>query len=888
MYMNFFTKLFGSNEREIKKTQKIVEEINTYEAKISSLRDEEFKKKTEAFRQALKNGKTEEDILPEVFAVVREAAKRVLGERHFDVQLTGGIVLHKGKIAEMKTGEGKTLTSTLAIYLNAISGKGVHVITVNDYLARRDCNWMGSVFEFLGITTACIMHSASFLYEGKKIDENAVSVEKENLKPITRREAYSADITYGTNNEFGFDYLRDNMAQKEEDIVQRPFHYAIVDEVDSILIDEARTPLIISAPDTESTGMYSQFASIAKRLIRDTDYTVEEKSKTVAITDEGISKVEKALGVPNLYDSSNIRLVHQLEQALKANAIFQRDKDYVVKDNEVIIVDDFTGRLMPGRRYSEGLHQALEAKEGAVVQRESRTLATITFQNFFRMYTKLAGMTGTASTSAEEFSKVYSLDVVEIPTNKTLIRKDFPDMIYKTEKSKFQAIAERIKEIHEKGQPVLIGTIAIEKSEYLSQELKKRGVVHEVLNAKHHEKEAEIISRAGKKGSVTIATNMAGRGTDIKLGEGVAEVGGLFILGSERHEARRIDNQLRGRAGRQGDPGASQFYVSLEDELMRRFGGEKLKNLMNTLGLPDEEAIKNSMISKSIENAQKKIEGFNFDIRKHVWEYDDIMNKQREVVYKRRREVLLGKETKPLLMEILSLHIESVFSRICVGEEPEWDMKQAREEFDDLFALSDKDEQELVRIRDDRSIDVPSKKSKLQEYMFGKGKEAYARKEKEFGEDAVARVGKSIYLRTIDMLWMNHLDEMEYMRQGIGLRGYGQRDPLIEYKKEAFYLFSSLMDSVRMTVLSSLFRLEHAPASMNSGSSLLANAQMSGPAGQMKQFGAYDRDQSGQEAKQQPAHVGEKVGRNDPCPCGAKDKDGKPIKYKKCHGKGMS
>jgi preprotein translocase subunit SecA len=880
--MNFFNKLFGSNEREIKKIQKIVEEVNAFEEAIKKLSDDEIRAKSEEFREILKGGKTEDDILPEAFAVVREASFRVLEQRHFDVQILGGVVLHRGKIAEMKTGEGKTLTSTLAIYLNAVSKKGVHVVTVNDYLARRDCNWMGAIFEFLGLSTACIMHSASFLYESKKRDDNEVSIESENLKPVTRKEAYEADITYGTNNEFGFDYLRDNMAQRAEDRVQRPFHYAIVDEVDSILIDEARTPLIISAPDTESTGMYAQFANIAKRLVRDTDYTVEERSKTVAITDEGISKVEKTLGVSNLYDPSNIRMVHQLEQSLKANAIFERDKDYVVKDNEVIIVDDFTGRLMPGRRYSEGLHQALEAKEGVVVQRESRTLATITFQNFFRMYTKLAGMTGTASTSAEEFSKVYSLDVVEIPTNKILIRKDLPDVIYKTQKSKFQAIARKVEEVHKKGQPILIGTIAIEKSEYLSQELKKKGVVHEILNAKHHEKEAEIIARAGKKGAVTIATNMAGRGTDIKLGEGVAEVGGLFILGSERHEARRIDNQLRGRAGRQGDPGVSQFYVSLDDELMRRFGGEKLKNLMNTLGLPDDEAIKNSMISKSIENAQKKIEGFNFDIRKHVWEYDDIMNKQREVVYKKRYDILISEDVKPLLLDTISTHIETVFSRICVGEEPEWDMKQSREEFDDLFALNDKDERELVRIRDDRSMDIQTKKTKLQEYMFGKAKEEYAKKEKELGEEVVSRVGKSIYLRTIDMLWMNHLDEMEYMRQGIGLRGYGQRDPLIEYKKEAFYLFSGLMDSVRMTVLSSLFRLEQAPASMSMGNSLLANAQMSGPTGQMKQFGAYDTTQGSEaEKKQQPAKVEKKIGRNDPCVCGS----GK--KYKKCCGKNL-
>jgi len=887
--MNFFSKLFGSNDREIRKTQNIVDEINSLEKKMQSLSDEELRAKTDELRKLLQEGKKEDDILPEAFAVVREAGKRVLGQRHFDVQMLGGIVLHRGKIAEMKTGEGKTLTSTLPIYLNALSGKGVHVVTVNDYLARRDCNWMGSVYEFLGLTTACIMHSASFLYESKKLDDNEVSIEEENLRPVTRQEAYSADITYGTNNEFGFDYLRDNMAQREEDVVQRPFHFAIVDEVDSILIDEARTPLIISAPDTESTSLYAQFASIASRLSEGSDYTVEEKSKTVSITDDGISKVEKMLNISNLYDPENIRLVHQLEQSLKAHAIFQIDKDYVVKDGEVIIVDDFTGRIMPGRRYSEGLHQALEAKENVTVQRESRTLATITFQNFFRMYTKLAGMTGTATTSAEEFAKVYNLDVVEIPTNQVLVRKDLPDVIHKTEVAKYKAIAEKIKEVHKQGQPVLVGTIAIEKSEYLSKELKNRGVKHEVLNAKHHEKEAEIIAHAGQKGAVTIATNMAGRGTDIKLGDGVKEVGGLFILGSERHEARRIDNQLRGRAGRQGDPGVSQFFVSLEDELMRRFGGDKLKGLMTTLGLPDNEPIQNKMISRTIENAQKKIEGFNFDIRKHVWEYDDVMNKQREVVYRKRLEVLKAKEMKPIIFDALSLHIEEGFSHICVGEEPEWEVLRIEEELGDTVVLSDTQKKELERIRDDRSLEVPQKRSKLHEYTLGIAKKQYNNKESELSEEGVNRVAKAIYLRTTDMMWMNHLDEMEYMRQGIGLRGYGQRDPLIEYKKEAFHLFSGLMEGVRSAVLSAIFRLEQAPASMAGNvsmtSKLLQNAQFSGPAGQMKQFGAFDANQSqggGEKVSQQkPLHAEDKVGRNDPCPCGS----GK--KYKKCHGKSV-
>lgn len=879
--IDFFSKIFGSNEREIRKMQSIVDKVNSWEANIQKLSDEDLKAKTQEFRVRLEKNETLDDILPEAFAVVREGAKRVLSQRHFDAQIMGGIVLHRGKIAEMKTGEGKTLTSTLAVYLNAISKKGVHVVTVNDYLARRDCNWMGSVYDFLGLSTACIMHSASFLYEPKKLDANEVSIEKENLRPITRKEAYGADITYGTNNEFGFDYLRDNMAQRLEDIVQRPFHYAIVDEVDSILIDEARTPLIISAPDEGSVDMYAKFAQIASRMKENTDYTVDEKSRSVAVTDEGISRVEKTLGVANLYDPGNIRLVHQLEQALKAHAVFSRDKDYVVKDGEVIIVDDFTGRLMPGRRYSEGLHQALEAKEGVSVQKESRTLATITFQNFFRMYEKLAGMTGTAMTSAEEFAKVYELDVVEIPTNKKMIRNDLSDVIYKTEKAKFSAIVDKIKEVNAKGQPILVGTIAIEKSEYLSDLLRKKGVKHEVLNAKNHEKEAEIVSQAGQRGAVTIATNMAGRGTDIKLGEGVSDVGGLFILGSERHEARRIDNQLRGRAGRQGDPGASQFYVSLEDELMRRFGGDKLKSLMTSLGLPENEPIQNVMISRTIESAQKKIEGFNFDIRKHVWEYDDVMNKQREVVYKKRKEILDTGDIKPLLLSSLNEHIEMQFSQICVGDEHEWEVSRIREGLSDMFRVHENVITELEHIRDDRALESHEKRTKLCEHVFGLAKFAFNKKELELGSENVSRVSKAIYLRTVDMLWMNHLDDMEYMRQGIGLRGYGQRDPLIEYKKEAFHLFSGLMESVRSSVLSTIFRLESAPALFGGGISL-QNARLSGPSEQMRQFGGYDASQAktsgSEDTKPQPIRSSGTVGRNDPCPCGS----GK--KYKRCCG----
>ncbi|MCX6764081.1 MAG: preprotein translocase subunit SecA, partial [Candidatus Moranbacteria bacterium] len=714
--MGIFTKIFGSNQREIKKFLPIVEKINSLEKSIQRLSDEELKNKTKEFRKRLNplrqpadGGETLDEILPEAFAVVREAAFRVIGERHFDVQLMGGIALHQGKIAEMKTGEGKTLVSTLPTYLNALTGQGVHIVTVNDYLAKRDCNWMGAIYNSLGISTACIIHDASYLYEPKIIDTDEVSVEMQNLKPISRREAYAADITYGTNNEFGFDYLRDNMVQSLEQMTQREFNFAIVDEVDSILIDEARTPLIISAPDSDSTKQYSQFAQLVPRLKREEDYQIDEKMKAVTITDAGISKMEQWLGVGNLYDAGRINYVHHLEQALKAQIIFQRDRDYVVKDGEVIIVDDFTGRLMPGRRYSEGLHQAIEAKEGVQVQKESRTLATITFQNYFRLYKKLAGMTGTALTSAEEFFKVYKIEVVEIPTNKPMIRRDLQDMIYKSEKGKFNAIVERIKEINKTGQPVLVGTIAIEKSEYLSALLTRAGVPHEVLNAKNHEREAQIVSKAGQKNSVTIATNMAGRGTDIKLGEGVIGVGGLFIIGTERHEARRIDNQLRGRSGRQGDPGASQFFVSLEDELMRRFGGDKLKGMMTSLGLPEDQPIQNRIISKTIENAQSKIEGFNFDIRKHVLEYDDVMNKQREVIYKKRREILKKSDIKNEMLDYIAEEIERLISFQVAEDENTWNIKEIGQKFQTLVGYADDMEKKLEEIKNDKRKNTSEK-----------------------------------------------------------------------------------------------------------------------------------------------------------------------------------
>lgn len=876
--MALFSKLFGSNEKEINKFRPIVTAVNAWEEKMIALPDEELKAKTQEFRERLEKGETLDQLLPEAFAVVRETAKRVIGERHYDVQLLGGIALHKGLITEMKTGEGKTLTSTLAVYLNALDGKGVHIVTVNDYLAKRDCNWMGSVYHALGLSTACIMHSVSYLYEPKIMDSDEVSVEMENLSEISRRQAYGSDITFGTNNEFGFDYLRDNMVQSAEQMSQRELNYAVVDEVDSILIDEARTPLIISAPDSESTKLYQRFAQIIPRLKETVDYEVDEKMKAVTLTEAGIAKVEQALGVGNIYELGKISYVHHLEQSLKAEILFKLDKDYVVKDGQVIIVDDFTGRLMEGRRYSDGLHQAIEAKENVEVQKESRTLATITFQNYFRMYKKLAGMTGTASTSAEELSKVYKLDVLEIPTNKVMSRQDLPDVVYKTEKGKFDAIVEKIKELNKAGRPVLVGTIAIEKSEYLSALLVRSGIKHEVLNAKQHEKEASIIAGAGQFGAVTIATNMAGRGTDIKLGENVREVGGLCIIGTERHEARRIDNQLRGRAGRQGDPGVSQFYVSLEDELMRRFGGDKLKGMMDSLGLPEDQPIQNAIISRTIESAQSKIEGYNFDMRKHVLDYDDVMNKQREVVYKKRKEVLAASEVKQELLGYIDEEIERTISVHCVGEDYEWEVEKIATEIQNIFPFDEQDAKKLTQIREDKSKNSVEKITLIQEYVMGKAKEAYIKKEQEIGGENLRQIEKAVILQTIDTLWMNHLDEIDYLRQGIGLRGYGQRDPLIEYKREAFHLFSHLMENVRSTTVRTLFKISMvSTAPQAQAEALPENVQYQGAQDNLSQFGEAQTNQPAE--TQKPIVNQNKIGRNDPCSCGS----GK--KFKNCHGK---
>ncbi len=832
--LGILKKILGdSNEREIKKLQKTVDKINALESTMERLSDSELRNKTEEFKGRLAKGETLDDILPEAFAVVREAAKRTLNMRPFDVQLMGGIVLHQGRIAEMKTGEGKTLVATMPVYLNALTGKGVHVVTVNDYLAKRDSEWMGQIYKFLGLEVGLIVHGLDYQ---------------------ERKKAYNADITYGTNNEFGFDYLRDNMVLHKEHMVQRPLNYAIVDEVDSILIDEARTPLIISGQLEESTDIYYKFARIVPRLVLNEDYTIDEKAHSVIPTEKGIKKCEQFLGVDNLYDEENIELLHHLQQALKAHALMKRDRDYVVKDGQVIIVDEFTGRLMFGRRYSDGLHQAIEAKEGVKVENESKTLATITFQNYFRMYKKLAGMTGTAATEEEEFRSIYGLDVVVIPTNKPMIRVDYPDVIYKTEKAKLNAVVEEIEDCYRRGQPVLVGTVSIEKSELLSSMLKRKGIPHQVLNAKYHEKEAEIVARAGQKGAVTIATNMAGRGTDIVLGEGVPELGGLHIIGTERHESRRIDNQLRGRAGRQGDPGSSRFYISLEDDLMRLFGGDNIKGIMDKLGMEEDQPIEHPIITKSIENAQKKVEAHNFNIRKHVLEYDDVMNTQREVIYSQRRQVLENENTKDSIIDMITQVIDRLLD-IYVSKDihpEEWDLKGLSEYLMDIFQIRyDFEGKEQDLSRDD-----------LRQELISKALAAYDKKEEELGSDTMRELERYVLLKTVDQKWMDHIDAMDQLREGIGLRAYGQRDPVMEYKFEGYEMFQDMIRSIQEDTVRYLFRVQVKAA----------------PERRQKTYNmSYSHSDSGE--KPQPVRKEKKIGRNDPCPCGS----GK--KYKKCCGR---
>ncbi len=897
--MSLLSKIFGdANKRTVDGYKPIVQKINELEPMFERFSFDELRAKTQEFKRRFAEVESLDDLLPDAFAAVREASKRTLGQRHFDVQLLGGIALHQGKIAEMKTGEGKTLVATLPAYLNALSGRGVHVVTVNDYLSRRDAVWMGQIFHALGLTVGCINHESSYVYDPlhkneqkeempqsekeERLDKErdttgSFRVVHEFLRPVTRREAYEADITYGTNNEFGFDYLRDNMAYELGQIAQAKAHnYAIVDEIDSILIDEARTPLIISAPDSDSTKLYETFAKIVPRLHEREDYNVDEKLKAVSIAEKGIEKVESMLQLKNIYEEGGTRYVHHLEQALKAEILFHRDKDYVVKDGEVIIVDEFTGRLMPGRRWSEGLHQAVEAKEGVYVQKESRTFATITFQNYFRLYKKLAGMTGTAQTSAEEFHKVYRLDVVSIPTNKQMIRNDLADRIYKTETGKFRAIVAEIKDRHLKGQPVLIGTAAITKNELLSAYLNREGIPHKVLNAKNHEQEGEIIAQAGRLGAVTVATNMAGRGVDIILGgnppdiveaQKVKELGGLHVVGTERHEARRIDNQLRGRAGRQGDTGSSQFFVSTEDELVRIFGGDRLKNLMDRLGVGEDDVIENRFISRAIEQAQSKIEGNNFDIRKYVLEYDDVMNKHRAAIYGLRKEVLELADVKEKTLNYLHDQIDKIVQFNISSEiDGGYNIEEISE---NIKAIVSVDGDLHARLNEIAKSQEPGQ---LLEFAHKLIDEAYLAREQQIGVEAIRYLEKIVLLRVIDELWVDHLEQMEYLRDSVRLRAYGQRDPLIEYKIEGQKMFNQLEEAIGAQVAGMIFKVGF----VQQPKVVAVEEKHENLAADQSAFSKQMNQESNQEAV---TSEHQKIGRNDPCPCGS----GK--KYKKCHGK---
>ena len=881
MIGNLIKKIVGSkNERELKRIQPLIQRINQVESKVSPLSDDQLRAKTSELKERIERGESLDEILPEAFAVVREAAKRTLGERHFDVQLIGGIVLHEGKIAEMATGEGKTLVATLPAYLNALEGKGVHIVTVNDYLAKRDREWMGVIYRSLGLSVGVIVHE---------------------LNDRERKEAYRCDITYGTNNEFGFDYLRDNMKFDIEDYVQRELNYAIVDEVDSILIDEARTPLIISGPTEESTDKYYKINRVIPSLKQGKDYQLEEKSHTAFLTEEGVAHVEKLIHVENLYDPRNIEILHHVNQALKAHTLFKRDVDYVVKEGEVVIVDEFTGRLMPGRRWSDGLHQAVEAKENVRIENENQTLATVTFQNYFRMFKKLAGMTGTADTEAAEFRKIYNLDVMVIPTNMPLVRTNYPDVIYKTEEEKFRAVVREIEELYRAGRPVLVGTISIEKSERLSHFLKKKGIPHNVLNAKHHEGEAEIIAQAGRVGAMTISTNMAGRGTDILLGgnpkflaktmvdeeadaeanqkalekaltivqkekEKVIQLGGLHVLGTERHEARRIDNQLRGRSGRQGDPGSSRFYLSLEDDLLRIFGSDRISSIMGRLGMEEDQPIEHNLVTKAIENAQRKVEAHNFEIRKHLLEYDNVMNQQREVIYSQRRDVLAGGDLKESVLEMMEEQAEGIVDlHADEKDHPEdWDLKGIEDAIYQQFSFRWK----TPSVEEDGL-----NRNRLKELVLQGAKDIYQKKEEEFGEATLRYLEKVIMLQSIDHHWKDHLLAVDQLKEGIGLRGYGQKDPRIEYQKEAYQMFLEMLDRIKKDTVEKLFAIQIAKEQEVKEMKVERKQTFILSRGEAAQGGGGEtEDGKGVTDRRE----GKKVGRNDPCPCGS----GK--KYKKC------
>ncbi len=898
MMFNIFKSFFDYNQKEINRLQKKIDEINLLEDKTRNLKDSDFVKETKKLQKIIQSDESKmNEMLPWAFALSREAARRTLGQRHFDVQLIAAIALHEGKITEQKTGEGKTLSSVPALYLNALMGQGVHLVTVNDYLARRDCGWMGTVFNFLGLTTAAMISERSFIFDPKHNDKDAVDWRLQHLKPVSRKEAYQADITYGINSEFGFDYLRDNMAQNPNDLVQRKYYFAIIDEADSVLIDEARTPHIISAPNEEDTSKYYLYPKIINQLTEKEDYVIDEKQRTANLTDAGIKKIESILNVSNIYEKDFDTLFH-IEAALKANALFKKDKDYIVKDNEVVIVDEFTGRLLQGRRFSEGLHQAIEAKESVTIQRESKTLATVSLQNYFRMYKKLAGMTGTATTEAEEFHKIYNTDVISIPTHLPAKRKDEPDMIYKTEKGKFDAVVEEIANNFKLGRPILVGTTSIEKNEYLSKLLTNKGVPHQLLNAKNHEQEAKIIASAGEKRAVTVATNMAGRGVDIVLGgavpvdskqlkdwqkkhDEVVELGGLYVLGTEKHESRRIDNQLRGRSGRQGDPGESRFFVSLEDDLMRIFGGEQISKMMTFLNFPEDQPLTHSMVSKAIEQAQVKVEGFNFDIRKHLVDFDDVLNKQRQIVYELRKKMLFGSKNnsdfKQTISEIFSEEIAVLVNNYMIN----------------IDQLADEDKVKLVQ---ELNMMIPFDEKKLISMIESKDQEKiitflnniideqYDHREKKLSKEIWNDVVRSVVLSTIDKFWMDHLTAIEDLREGINLRGYGQLDPLVEYKNEAYSMFEKLISNINFEVTRRLFKIE-----VNIGANLDVPVHSHEPpkmilqsASAIDPFKANNQDSSSNNQTNSNVQVPitkphNKLGRNEKCWCGS----GK--KYKKCH-----
>ncbi len=928
--LGIFNKLLDANQKELNNLSSLVQKINDLEDKTKRLSDKQLKDRADDLRKRhLEKGESLDGLLPEAFALVREAANRSIGQRHYDVQLMAGITLHRGKIAQQQTGEGKTLSATPAVFLNSLTGKGVHVVTVNDYLARRDAGWMGPIYHMLGVSVGVIIHEQSFIYDPKYSDKETKDKRLKHLKPVTRKDAYGADVTYGTNNEFGFDYLRDNMALNLSAQVQRGHHYAIVDEVDSILIDEARTPLIISAPAQEPTEKYVKFHKIIETL-QPSDYVVDEKLRTAHLTELGIEKIEKSLGVENLFEK-DFSTLHHLEEALKARALFLKDRDYVVKDGEVVIVDEFTGRLMPGRRYSEGLHQAIEAKEGVPIQQESQTLATISFQNYFRMYEKLSGMTGTAATEAEEFHKIYKLDVVMIPTNRPNVREDMPDAIYKTVSAKYTAVVKEIEEVHKNGQPILVGTTSVEKNEFLSDLLKRKGISHALLNAKNHEREAEIIAEAGQKGSVTVATNLAGRGVDILLGKGVESLGGLYVLGTERHESRRIDNQLRGRSGRQGDPGKTKFFVSLEDDLMRIFGGEQVAGVMNFLKMPEDVPIEHNLVSKAIESAQKKVEGHNFDARKYTVEYDDVMNQQRQIIYGVRKQILetaegpkKDGETKDGINESLKEDILGKVDReteniVAVYTQEGIDREKIVEEYSTIIPFDEPSKKGLLT-----QLNNFNSPEQISEFLIKLSRDLYDEREKQLGPELSRQLETFVYLNTIDTLWIEHLDTVDDLRAGINLRAYAQRDPLVEYKREAFDLFENLMVNVDAEVVRRIFKasIQHQHAQPievqpvvdrqevreeheealdetqmleDTGELLTSMSQVteeekkvldSEPEGETKvtiERGGQvvAQETYGSDGAIQKPHG--KVGRNDPCWCGKKKPDGTPVKYKHCH-----